>query len=147
MSFIADTRKAFEDKLQTDWAPSNPTIPIAWENVQFAEPGGGVQWVKPTLREGKGHHVSVMGKCHRFIGAFIVHVFASEEEPEGLETIMDVVDSILAIYRGTNGKALELSNGSSGRIQCLAPYSQVVGLENAWYGIDAIIPYQRDVIF
>lgn len=146
MSFIADTRKAFEAKLQADWAPSNPTIPIQWENVQFGEPSTG-QFIKPALREGKGQIISAMGRCHRFIGTFVIHVFSSEEDPEGLETIMDVVDSLLDTYRGTDGKALELSNGSSGRIECLAPYSQVVGLENAWYGIDAIIPYRRDVIF
>jgi hypothetical protein len=142
---LSDTRKAFEVRFEAVFGAANPTVTRVWENVNYRSPDGS-PWVRAALREGEAEQVSINDQpIHRHEGVFILQVFGAEHE--GQEVVMDLADSAASAFRGTLGKALQLSNGSSGTITVRSPSFRVIGLDRGWFQVNVLVLYRRDVQF
>lgn len=131
MSF-ADTLKAVESRLQTNWT----TTPIKFQNVPFNETA--TAYVALFLQDGEGLQISLgTVALRRWAGIIIVQVFVPETT--GTSVARGYADTIGAIF-----DRVQFSSGNSGVISCRTPSIETIGLRDGWWQVNVTIPYRRN---
>jgi hypothetical protein len=135
MSF-ADERRAIEARFAANFS----TLPVAYENVPFAQPASG-GFVRLTIRPAGARQASTgSSPLQRYAGLIVADIFVPENT--GTATARAHADTVEAIFRQA-----QFSAGNSGTITCRTPSIEAVGVRDGWFQLSVSVPYQRDRIF
>lgn len=116
------------------------TTPIAWPNVDFT-PTPGQSFVRFWVTDAGASQVS-MGdpgnNIYRHSGTLYIMIFTPAGQ--GDEEALKLADQAAAIFRGwqPQGTGLRFLH---------APYVRRAGLEQTWYHLNVLVPFQRDEHF
>lgn len=125
-------RKRFD----RDFSSFYPNYGVAWENVDFT-PTNDTPWVKPTVREGEASQPAFGGgtNVYRHPGNVIVQVFVPVGGGDG--KAREIADYIASIFRGKRISSVRFFN---------APYIQTVGPDGHWFQVNAVCPFEYDLL-
>mgnify|MGYP003635785188 CR=1 FL=1 len=125
--------KALLDKFDLTFSAAEPTVEIAYPNVQY-EPTKGTNWVRFTINWGQQDPASIgaLNNRYRTTGVITVQIFAAQGE--GPVAALGIADNVVATLRGTT---------ISG-IRTKGTRLQNIGGDDGWFQINAITPFEYD---
>lgn len=137
MSFSAE-RKAIEVYFTEAWKNSiHSAVPIAYENVAFP-PNGDKPWIALYVIPGEGNQMSIgTTPLQRWTGIITIQVFV--RAGTGTQAAREIADTVAGILN-----LVEFSTDESGTLRTRTPQLRTVGVNDGWYQLNVVIPYQRD---
>lgn len=148
MSFVTEVQ-TIQARFATNWptyvggSPSNPLVPVAYENMKFTPPeqSGPSEgcWVRLTVRSGDSVQVSFGGGDkgrHRAVGLIIIQCFVPEGKGE--LRARELADYAASIFRNA-----AMPNG----ITAKSPRVSYQGNSGGYYQLNLEVPYWRDEVF
>lgn len=118
-------------RFNTEWGTSNPTVTVAWGNVEFDPPNAA--WVRFSIVPGESFQASLGSTPYwRHAGAIIVQCF--DLVNKGEKDALNMADDAASIFRGWQ----------SGSILCKSPFITTVGPDGKYFQINMTVPFQFD---
>jgi hypothetical protein len=149
MSHYQDERQAIETTFRTAWialqGPDGPA-PVEMQNHPFDRTAVEQDnWGRLLIMRDTGEQIGLGDyPYHRFEGMIVLYLRAPRES--GTESLLQLADQFLTIWKTVEGKPLSFEAASSGRIQTATGYVTDDGIIEGFFQVRAIVPFRRTVL-